>query len=124
LFFGILHGVLQQSIVAATVGMVIGFIAVQTGSLFPCMMFHLTHNSLTIIAAYFSPQELGRNPFPEWFAKAGAEQGYAFGWPAVAIGAALSLGLLAWFRSLPYSRTAEETLLDALEHQSEPVGAT
>ena len=123
LFFGILHGVLQQSIVAATVGMVIGFIAVQTGSLFPCMMFHLTHNSLTILAAYFSPQELGRNPFPEWFAKASAEQGFAFGWPAVAVGAVLSLGLLAWFRSLPYSRTAEETLLDALEHQSEPVGA-
>ena len=123
-FFGILHGVLQQSIVAATVGLVIGFIAVQTGSLFPCMMFHMTHNSLTILAASFSPQDLGRNPFPEWFARQSAEGAYAFGWPAVAIGAMLSLGLLLWFRSLPYSRTAEETLQHALEHQAETAAAS
>ena len=123
-FFGILHGVLQQSIVAATVGLVIGFIAVQSGSLFPCMMFHLTHNSLTILAASFNPKDLGRNPFPEWFAQTSAEGAYAFGWPAVALGAVLSLGLLLWFRSLPYSRTAEETLQHALEHQAEAAAAS
>ena len=124
LFFGILHGILQQSIITATVGMVIGFIAVQTGSLFPCAMFHMTHNSLTILAATFNPKDLGRNPFPEWFAQTSAEGAYAFGWPAVALGAAASLALLFWFRSLPYARTAEEALQDALEHQSEAVAAS
>lgn len=124
LFFGILHGILQQSIITATVGLVIGFLAVQSGSLFPCMMFHLTHNALTILAASFSPGDLGRNPFPEWFARTSAEGAYAFGWPAVLIGAGLSLALLAWFRSLPYSRTAEEALQDALEHQSEAMTAS
>jgi sodium transport system permease protein len=123
LFFGILHGVLQQSIVACTVGLVIGYIAVQSGSLFPCMLFHLVHNSLTVLAGSLSPKELGYNPFPAWFALPLEGGGYEFGWPAVALGAALSLGLLAWFRSLPYARTAEETLQDALEHQSAPAAA-
>ncbi|HUY90564.1 MAG TPA: ABC transporter permease subunit/CPBP intramembrane protease [Pirellulales bacterium] len=124
LFFGILHGILQQSIITATVGLVIGFLAVQTGSLFPCMLFHLTHNSLTVLAASFNPKDLGGNPFPEWFAQTSAEGGYAFGWPTVAVGAALSAALLTWFHSLPYSRTAEETLQDALEHQSAPAAAS
>jgi sodium transport system permease protein len=123
LFFGILHGVLQQSIVAATVGLVIGYLAVQTGSLFPCMLFHLVHNSLTVLPAAFSSEEAGSNPFPEWFARQTAEGGYAFGWPAVVLGGLLSIGLLAWFRSLPYSRTAEEALQDALERQSTPAAA-
>ncbi len=116
-FFGILHGVLQQSIVASTVGLVIGYLAVQSGSIFPCMLFHLVHNSLTVVSAVLSPEELGYNPLPEWIARdvGGA---YAFSVPAVVLSGLLSIGILAWFRSLPYDRTAEETLQDALEHQT------
>lgn len=116
-FFGISHGVLQQSIVAATVGLVIGYLAVQSGSLFPCMLFHLVHNSLMLLGASLSPKELGSNPLPEWLAR-DVDGGYAFTWTAVVLGSALSLAILAWFRSLPYARTSEETLQDALEHQS------
>ena len=110
-FFGILHGVLQQSIVASTVGLVIGYLAVQSGSIFPCMLFHLVHNSLTVVSAVLSPEELGYNPLPEWIARdvGGA---YAFSVPAVVLSGLLSIGILAWFRSLPYDRTAEETLQD------------
>ncbi len=118
-FFGILHGVLQQSIVAATVGMILGYLAVQSGSLFPCVLFHLVHNSLTVLSAALSPKELGRNPLPTWLARQ-VDGAYEFSWPAVAIGAALSIAILAWFRSRPYARTAEEALQDALEHQSAP----
>ena len=118
-FFGILHGVLQQSIVAATVGMILGYLAVQSGSIFPCVLFHLVHNSLTVLSAALSPKELGRNPLPNWLARQ-VDGAYEFSWPAVAIGAALSIAILAWFRSRPYARTAEEALQDALEHQSSP----
>ena len=38
-FFGMAHGVIQQSLAAAALGVVIGYIAVQTGSLVPCMLF-------------------------------------------------------------------------------------
>src|SRR5205807_124351 len=45
-FFGIAHGIIQQSISAAALGLVLGYIAVQTGSLVPCMLFHMTFNGL------------------------------------------------------------------------------
>src|SRR5262249_10114566 len=46
IFFGIAHGMIQQSISAAVLGLVLGYIAVQTGSLVPCMLFHMTYNGL------------------------------------------------------------------------------
>ena len=49
LLFGIAHGVLQQSLITSVVGVVMAIIAVQTKSIFPCMLFHLTHNSMTVL---------------------------------------------------------------------------
>ena len=49
LLFGIAHGVLQQSVITSVVGVVMAIIAVQTKSIFPCMLFHLTHNSMTVL---------------------------------------------------------------------------
>ena len=46
LFFGATHQVLQQSAGAFLLGILIAFIAVQTNSLWPGLLFHLTHNSL------------------------------------------------------------------------------
>ena len=47
--FGIAHGVLQQSVITSVVGVVMAIIAVQTKSIFPCMLFHFTHNSMTVL---------------------------------------------------------------------------
>ncbi len=50
-FFGITHGILQQSICATVVGCVLGYIAVRSGTLWPCITFHFLHNSLAVVAA-------------------------------------------------------------------------
>ena len=44
LFFGVAHGVIQQSILASLFGLVLGFIAIRTQSILPCMVFHASHN--------------------------------------------------------------------------------
>lgn len=49
LLFGIAHGVLQQSMITFGVGLVLGVIAVQTRSIIPCILFHLTHNSMAVL---------------------------------------------------------------------------
>ena len=51
LFFGIAHQMLQQSIAAFAVGMLIGFISIRTNSILPCMLYHLIHNSLPLLVA-------------------------------------------------------------------------
>jgi len=49
IFFGMAHTVLQQSLAAAVVGVAIGYLAVQTGSLVPCILFHMTYNGLNVL---------------------------------------------------------------------------
>ncbi len=48
LMFGISHGVLQQSIAATIMGVLLGFIALRTGSVIPGMIIHFTNNALSV----------------------------------------------------------------------------
>lgn len=50
--FGIAHGVIQQSVITFGVGMILGVIAVQTKSILPCILFHLTHNGIVVLLSY------------------------------------------------------------------------
>ncbi|MCH8045428.1 MAG: CPBP family intramembrane metalloprotease [Planctomycetes bacterium] len=97
IFFGVAHMMIQQSLMAALVGIIIGYVAVQSGSLLPCIMFHVTHNALAI-----ADGSLSKNPRFEWLYSG------AYQWWIVALGAGIAAALLLWFRTLSYSRTEEE----------------
>jgi sodium transport system permease protein len=47
-FFGFSHGLLQQSIAATMMGLLLGFIAWKTGGVLCGIAFHVTHNALTM----------------------------------------------------------------------------
>ena len=49
--FGATHTVLQQSLAAAPVGAVLGVVALRTGSLIPCIVFHASYNALQLLSA-------------------------------------------------------------------------
>ncbi len=103
-FFGVTHGILQQSISATAVGMVLGYLAVQTGSLLPCVLFHFTHNSLLLIA--------GRLPNSDLI----------YDKTTVVLGTLAAVSILLWVRSLPKHYTDEEKRQGVLEHpQPAPV---
>ena len=46
--FGISHGVLQQSIAATIMGVLIGWISLKTGSVLPGILLHFTNNALSV----------------------------------------------------------------------------
>ncbi|TWU41241.1 ABC-2 family transporter protein [Novipirellula aureliae] len=46
--FGLSHGVLQQSIAATFMGLLLGGIALKTGSVLPCILLHFTNNALSV----------------------------------------------------------------------------
>ena len=46
--FGISHGVLQQSITATIMGLVLGWITLRTGSVLPCILVHFSNNALSV----------------------------------------------------------------------------
>jgi sodium transport system permease protein len=122
-FFGMAHSILQQSLMAALMGLVIGYVAVQTGSLVPCILFHMTHNGLMLLASKIelSPNLVERYPQLGWLVEITAEGGktsHVYAWPAIIVGAMIAAYLLTWLHRLPYQKTAEEKLQEALQHQS------
>ncbi|MEM8910286.1 MAG: ABC transporter permease subunit/CPBP intramembrane protease [Planctomycetota bacterium] len=48
IMFGVSHGVLQQSITASIVGVVLGWVALRTGSVLPGMLIHFTLNGMSV----------------------------------------------------------------------------
>ena len=48
LLFGVSHGVLQQSIAATMMGLMLGWIALRTGSVLPGILVHFTNNALSV----------------------------------------------------------------------------
>jgi sodium transport system permease protein len=124
LFFGVVHGILQQSLNACVLGMVLGYIAVQTGSLIPCVLFHALHNSIQLLSGYWmNPETLASHPAlgVVFVAAADDPQRIVYRMPML-IASILASGLLmGWFRSLPFSPTPEERLQEALDHQATAV---
>ena len=51
LFFGATHAVFQQSIMAFITGVILGLIALRTSSILPCILFHMTHNGMTVLTS-------------------------------------------------------------------------
>jgi len=118
-FFGLTHGLLQQSLAAAMVGMVIGYIAVQTGSLLPCIIFHFTHNSLSVLSGRVTAELVEQFPLLGLlFQPSDSEMlAYTYNWALVVLSVLASFALLHWFRRLPHERSAEEQLRETLKHQ-------
>jgi sodium transport system permease protein len=109
LLFGLTHGILQQSISAAMVGIVLGYMAVQTGSLLPCIAFHLMYNTLGLATLLATCSTGGSAAWWTWLAKIGGETADYRGLMIMA-GTLLSLAILAWFHRLPQVATPEEEL--------------
>jgi sodium transport system permease protein len=116
-FFGMAHTVIQQSIAAAALGAVIGYIAVQSGSLVPCILFHLTYNSLMfttlklpeLVDSYPQLAALIHQPTPDQA---------VYQWPVVVACSLAALIPLIWFQRLPFQATKEERLNEARARQA------
>ncbi len=120
--FGMVHTVLQQSINACLIGLVIGYIAVQTSSILPGMLFHMTHNGLQLLRGYASDQigidELIQHPWLGMIFRLGDTPYLEFQPGVIAAGLVAAIGILAWLHHLPHRMSDEESLQDAIDHQS------
>jgi len=90
LAFGAAHGVIQQSIIAFFVGAVLGFIAIRSNSIFPCILFHATHNGLAVI---FSRWEKFGLAGTEWLVESKLDGGWGIA-TAPAVGLTLMAALI------------------------------
>jgi sodium transport system permease protein len=115
LLFGVAHGILQQSLIATLVGVVLGYLAVQSGSILPCMVFHFCHNALALVNSRITPHMLPDWPLLRAFAAPSEDIGCTFTWPTIVAGAMAACLLLAWFGRLSGGKTRRESLPPAGE---------
>ncbi|MEW4561204.1 ABC transporter permease subunit/CPBP intramembrane protease [Bremerella sp. JC770] len=119
IFFGLLHGILQQSIPATIFGLMIGFLAVQSRSLLPAILFHATHNSLVFAQGMITTETIEANPWLNVLVSAATEMpGEARYQPLLVflcgIGAVALVGV---FARMPAELSSEERRQEALKHQ-------
>jgi sodium transport system permease protein len=118
IFFGASHALFQQSLIACLLGAVIAFLAIQTGSLLPGVLFHVVHNSLALFVGQLKPYLEDDQHWLHWLMRGVSEEGQLYHWPVVIGSLLAAVAILSWFHRLPYARTAEESLQEAIEHQS------
>ncbi|MDZ7620181.1 MAG: ABC transporter permease subunit/CPBP intramembrane protease [Patescibacteria group bacterium] len=115
--FGLAHGILQQSLIACLVGVAIGFITVQSGSLWPAVVYHLLNNGLAVAGTRITPELLEQYPLLGAMLSGNPSTGYTFHWQIVVAGMVAALMLLRWFARLPCPKTLAEELRDAVRRR-------
>lgn len=116
--FGVAHGLLQQSLSAAVVGMVIGYIAVKTNSLLPAVAYHLVHNSLGVLQSRITPDVMQEWEVLRALVVLTEGGGVEYHWNVTAVTALSGILVLFWIKRLPYHPCAEERLQDAIARQT------
>jgi sodium transport system permease protein len=122
-FFGAAHGILQHSINAAVMGIVLGYLAVRSGSLLPCVTFHFLHNAMIVLSAKVTTELVQSYPILGYLVRP-ADGGFVYRWPIYLFGGVTGLALLGWFAWFPEARTPEDVLQEAFRGTADsPVGA-
>lgn len=120
--FGMVHMFFQQKIPAALMGLVIGYVAVQTQSIWPCMLFHTVHNSLQIVipklghAAEASPD----SRLAPWLT---GDAPLLYHGATIACTTAAAGAILWGLHGARYVRTPEELLEEARQRDDSPVAS-
>jgi sodium transport system permease protein len=110
LTFGLIHLIPQQVLNAALLGVVLGLLAVRSGSLLPSFVFHLLHNGLMVLHSLHSEKAatvVGANPFATV-----VDGALRYHWPLVTLCTLAGAGLIVWLARHPslelkYSRAED-----------------
>lgn len=115
--FGIVHPILQQQIGAAAVGVALGYLAIQTGNLLPCVVFHAIYNGMALSAGKFIDESAGGTVDNQYRWLLSSGKATIFQPWVLVISAVGAFFVLHWLHRLPYQHTQEEQLQEARERQ-------
>ena len=124
-FFGLTHSIIQQSIMTCMIGIILGYLAIQSGSLLTTIVYHMTHNSLALATTLITAELLQRWPIMKTLVRSTGQE-LTYQTPAIVIGLVLGIVVLGWFYHLKPGQTEEERLQEAIrlgiEADDEPLG--
>ncbi len=96
LFFGLSHGVLQQTITASTIGLLLGWIAYRSRGVGCTIAFHCVHNSISMLIVAHSSRGSSAPGWLTWaIANNNGQLCYSPSWQSISVG--VSIVLMFWF---------------------------
>jgi sodium transport system permease protein len=97
-FFGLAHAFLvQQTISAMIFGVLLGYLAVRSGSLLCTVLFHFIHNTLMFGLSKFGKEAMTQE-WAKWFVDTSAGEEFTYRPTTVILAAIGALAALWWFR--------------------------
>jgi sodium transport system permease protein len=117
--FGLVHPFLHQKITATLMGLALGYVAVQTGSLWACILLHGLHNALQLVMHHLV--KLAQSDSNWLLARLlGGDQPQLYH-PVVVVLCAIGVAAIMWtLHGASYRRTAEEQLEEARQQRDAP----
>jgi len=120
--FGMAHSILQQKLAAIPIGFVIGYLAVQTSTLWACVVFHAVYNGLALgmDSAIKRWADGSDNWVQQWILHPDVltENAHSMFQPWFLAASTLAAVLVLWWlHYVPYRRTNEECLQEARQRQ-------
>ena len=100
LLFGLAHGVIQQTMITFVVGIVLGIVAIQTKSIIPCILFHLTHNSMAVLLSKADSAVVETSPVLSLILFSNDGVNYQYSVIAGILMGVIGIALIAWFLRL------------------------
>lgn len=97
ILFGVAHSILQQSIITFFVGLLIGFIAVRTASIIPCILYHAVHNGISVLFSMIQPETVARYPMLGFIVESSDGEAYQYSIAASILMSFFGTLLLVWF---------------------------
>ena len=106
LLFGIAHSVIQQTMITSVAGVILGIIAVQTRSLIPCILFHATHNGLTVMLGMVPAETITSSHLLSQILYTNDGVTFQYGIVPGIVMSIIGLALIAWFLRFDHSTAA------------------
>lgn len=108
LFFGFTHTILQQSIAACIMGLMLGLIAWRTGGVISCICVHVINNVLSISLAWFPANHFQLPSSLNYFLRSDTDAWlYQPQWQTISVGIALIMIAVLFRRSPETQRVAQ-----------------
>ena len=119
LFFGIIHGILQQSMNAFVIGLIISYLAIKTSSIIPCVLYHLTHNTLSVLHLYLDSVPDSRRWLLEQIFYQDKQQVFHYQPTFIIVASLVAVGVMAYYVRRPLHLSPAESLQRAIQHPSD-----
>jgi sodium transport system permease protein len=108
LFFGFTHPVLQQSMAAALMGLLLGLIAWRTGGVLCTVIVHAINNTLSLTLAWCAANQITLPVALQWaISNEGDEWGYQPEWIAMSVFLSLALLVVLFRRNAETRQTVQ-----------------